>query len=100
MDRVAVIVRLRPGCEERARALVSGGPPFDPAETGFDGHAVYVGGGEVVFVFEGPGVEWMLRDLVDDRVQTAAFAAWGNLIDGAPRVAYETYNWRATAPTT
>ncbi len=100
MDRVAVIARLRPDCEDRARRLVSSGPPFDPGEIGFDRHAVYVGGGEVVFIFEGPGVEWLLRDLMDDHAQTAAFAAWGPLLEGAPRIAYETYAWRASAPVT
>jgi hypothetical protein len=100
MDRVAVIAKLKPGTESEARALVAGGPPFDPGEAGFDRHAVYIGGGEVVFVFEGPGVEWMIRDLVNDNVHSAAFAVWGTLLDDVPRVAFETYNWRASVPTT
>ena len=62
MDTVALIARLKPGCEERAAQLLSSGPPFDPGERGLSRHSVYLSAGEGVFLFEGDQVEWIVRD--------------------------------------
>jgi len=34
----AIIARLEPGAEDRAAELLESGPPFDPAELGFERH--------------------------------------------------------------
>jgi nucleotide-binding universal stress UspA family protein len=93
MERVAVTAMLRPGAEERARQLLSEGPPFDPGRAGFDRHAVYVCSGLVVFLFDGPDVERKVVALLNDRLRSASFAAWGPLLDGQPRIAHEAYYW-------
>jgi hypothetical protein len=96
MEQIAVVAHLRPGAEPEARRLVEGGAPFDPAEAGLERHAVYVSADEVVFVFEGPEVEWIVDEMVDAPFQwrlAEAFAAWRTLIDGQPRIARPAYAW-------
>ena len=41
MQRLAVIAQLKPGAEARAKELIEQGPPFSPAETGFERHTVF-----------------------------------------------------------
>jgi hypothetical protein len=65
MERVAIVVRLKQGSGLRAAQLIEAGPPFDLAQSGIFHHSVYLSAGEVVFVFEGPQVEWIVDDLVD-----------------------------------
>ncbi len=93
MERVAVTVRLRSGCEERAVALVEAGPPFDPARGGLTRHSVFLGSDLVVFVFEGDRLRSRLSALINDPVRAGAFAAWGPLLADRPRLAHETYHW-------
>jgi hypothetical protein len=100
MGRVAVVARLKPDAEGRAGELVEAGPPFSPGETGFERHAVYLSAGEVVFVFEGPEVEWLVNTLLDDPMQwplNEAFEQWRPLIDGQPRIARERFFWQRAA---
>jgi hypothetical protein len=66
VERLALIARLRPGTEEQAAELVAGGPPFDPGERGLARHTVYLSAGEVVFVFEGDEVEWIVEEMVQE----------------------------------
>src|SRR4029450_13721405 len=57
----------------------------DLAETGIVHHSVYLSAGEVVFVFEGHQVEWMVDDLVNDPFRPklqSAFDAWRSIVDG------------------
>jgi len=93
MDRIAVIARLEPGSEERARELLDAGPPFDLGATGIVEHAVYLGNDFIVFVFEGVDVEGRLAGLVNDPVLSASFGAWGPVLSDAPRLAREAYHW-------
>lgn len=93
MDRIAVIARLEPGAEEKAKELLDVGPPFDLGATGIVEHAVYVGNDFVVFVFEGIDVERRLTDLVNDPVLSASFGAWGPVLSDAPRLTREAYHW-------
>jgi hypothetical protein len=97
MSRFAVVARLKPGAEARARALVEAGPPFDPAVLGVERHHVYLSYGEVVFLFEGAGIEWALDDEVDRPFRSPAFEAWKPLLDGPPRLAREVFAWKAPA---
>jgi len=94
-SQVAVVARLREGTEERARALIAQGPPFDPREMGFASLAVYLSPGEVIFHFEGKGAAQKLADLIDDMVISSSFGAWAPLLEGTPRLAHESYFWKA-----
>ena len=93
MERIAITARLKDGCETRARELVEAGPPFDPREAELDHHGVFVGPELVVFVFEGDDVEEKVSRLLNDRLGSAAFSAWGPLLAEQPRMAHETYHW-------
>ena len=93
MERVAITVRLKEGMEARARELVAAGPPFDPVRAGLAQHGVYVGNDIVVFVFEGEDVGRQLSELLNDRVNSAAFSAWAPLLAEQPRLAHEAYHW-------
>ena len=96
MERVAIVARLNEGSGPRAAQLIAGGPPFDLAETGIVNQSVYLSTGEVVFLFEGNQVEWIVEDLIDDAFQPElqrAFDRWRPIIDGAPRIARERFGW-------
>jgi hypothetical protein len=93
MNRLMIVARLHEGSHEEAEALIEKGPPFDADALGFHRHGVYLTAGEVVFVFEAPEVEWIVNDIIDDRVMSSAFGPWEKLIDAAPRLAHERYYW-------
>jgi hypothetical protein len=100
MERVAIVARLKEGSGPRAAELIAGGPPFDLAETGIARNSVYLSAGEVVFVFEGHQVEWMVDDLINDPLRPklqSAFDAWRSIVDGSPRIARERFSWEAQA---
>jgi hypothetical protein len=52
-DQVVVVGTIRPGKREELEKLLSAGPPFDLAKSGFTNHYAFVGERTVVFVFEG-----------------------------------------------
>jgi hypothetical protein len=93
MNRLMVVARLKDGAHEEAEKLLRQGPPFDVEELGFHRHAAYLTAGEVVFLFEAPEVEWIVNDIVDDPVISAAFGPWQKLIEGTPRLAHERFYW-------
>ena len=93
IERVAVVARLRPGSRERATEILAEGAPYELDAAGFRRHSVFLAELAVVFVFEGSGVEGLVRDLVDDPARSAAFSAWGPLLDGTPMLAREEYYW-------
>ena len=93
MDRLMIIARLREGTQPEAEDLIAAGPPFDLDELGFHRHAAYLTAGEVVFLFEAPEVEWIVNDIVDDVVISAAIGPWHKLIDGTARFAHERFYW-------
>lgn len=93
MNRLMIVARLADGAHDDAEVLIANGPPFDPEQLGFHRHAAYLTAGEVVFVFEGPQVEWIVNDLVDDPIISDAFGPWRELIEGAPRLAHERFYW-------
>lgn len=97
METLVVVARLLPGKTVEAERLVAGGPPFDPSELGFHRHSVFLTATDVVFLFEAPGVEWIVDDIVNDQVVSAAFGPWRPLLDGPPRLAHERYAWRRAA---
>jgi hypothetical protein len=93
--RVAVLAKLRPDSRERANEILAEGAPYELGETGFRRHSVFLGAETVVFVFEGPGIEGLVRDLVDDPARSAAFSIWGPLLEGTPELAREEFYWEA-----
>ena len=94
MEQIAITARLKEGAEPRAAELIEHGPPFDPGTTGFDRHTVYLSADEVVFVFEGSEVEWIVDALVDEPFHWPVLSAldeWrapprGQPQDRAPRI--------------
>jgi hypothetical protein len=101
VKRIAIVARLRPGAHERAKEILSEGPPFDPERWGVERHTVCVSQTEVVFVFEGDEVEWRVDDLVGDFLTAGlkqAFDQWRRLVDGRPKLAEQVYFWEAPSP--
>jgi len=97
MEQLAIVARLKPGAEALAADLIANGPPFDPAESGLDRHTVFLSADEVVFVFEGHEVEWVVDRLVDEPFHwlvTTALEEWRTLLDGQPRIARPKYSWK------
>lgn len=98
MERIAIVASLKSGTEERARELLANGPPFDPADAGLTRHVVFISAGEVVFVFEGPEVEWRVDELIDAPFQTQVSSAldeWRKIVADPPRIARPAYDWSA-----
>jgi hypothetical protein len=93
MNRLIIVARLKDGSHEAAEALLRHGPPFDAEEVGLYRHGAYLTANEVVFTFEAPEVEWIVNDLVDDRVTSKAFGPWEGQIEGTPRLAHERFYW-------
>jgi hypothetical protein len=96
MEQLAIVARLKAGAEPRAAELLAKGPPFHPEVSGLDRHTVYLSAGEVVFVFEGREVEWIVEELVDDPLRPLAADAleeWRPLVEGEPRIARPVYAW-------
>jgi hypothetical protein len=93
MKRLMIVARLRDDAHDEAEVLLREGPPFDPELHGLERHAAYLTAGEVIFVFEGPEVEWIVNDLVDDAAVAVFFGPWEKLIDGTPRLAHERFYW-------
>ena len=100
MEQIAIFARLKSGAEPRAAELIAAGPPFDPAESGLERHTVYLSADEVMFVFEGHEVEWIVEGLVDEtfhRPLLAALDEWRPLLEDNPRIARPTYSWKREA---
>src|SRR6266542_106529 len=97
MEAVMVVARLLPDAGPQAQRMLANGPPFDPEERGFHRHRVFLTATEVIFLFEAPDVEWVVDDIVNDPVVSAAFAAWRPLLEEPPRLAHLRYAWERPA---
>jgi hypothetical protein len=97
-ERVAVVATLLPGSRERAAEILAKGAPYGLALAGFRRHSVFLAEETVVFVFEGPGIEGLVRDLVNDPTRSAAFSIWAPLLEGTPVLAREEFSWEAGQP--
>lgn len=97
-ERVAVVATLLPGSRERAAQILAKGAPYGLALAGFRRHSVFLAEETVVFVFEGPGIEGLVRDLINDPVRSAAFSIWAPLLEGTPMPAREEFYWEASQP--
>jgi hypothetical protein len=101
MEQLAIVARLKPETEPRAAELIAEGAPFDPHAIGLRRHAIFLSAGEVVFVFEGDEVEWLVDSLIDEPFHwevLAAFEEWREIIDGQPRIARLAFAWADPAP--
>ncbi len=49
----------------------------------------------MVFVFEGQGIEGLVRELVNDPALSAAFGVWAPLLQRTPVLAREEFHWQA-----
>ena len=94
-ERVAVVAKLLPGSREQATQILAEGAPYGLELAGFRRHSAFLAEEAVIFVFEGPRIEGLVRDLVDDPTRSAAFSVWGPLLDGTPAIAQEEFYWRA-----
>jgi hypothetical protein len=96
MERLAIVAHLKKGSEHRASELIARGAPFDLAETGIVRHCIYLSASEVVFVFEGHEIEWMIDGLIDEPFHyelQRALDEWRLIIEGRPRIARERFAW-------
>jgi hypothetical protein len=101
LERLALVVRLKPEAQGRAEELISKGPPFDLEGSEFVRHSVFLSATEVVFLFEAHQVEWLVTAIVEDPLQwmvVDALDAWRPLVDGPPRIAREQFTWEADGP--
>ena len=60
---------------------------------------MYLSAGEVVFAFEGPDVDVVLDEMIENPFEPdigAALERWRPLIEGQPRIARAHFDWRAT----
>ncbi len=95
-ERVAVVATLLDGSRERAAEVIAQGAPYGLRLAGFERHSVFLADEVVVFVFEGPQIEGLVRDLVNDRASSAGFAVWAPLLQGTPVLAREEFYWQAS----
>jgi len=96
MERLAIVADVKEGTERRASELIARGAPFDLANTGIVRHFIYLSASEVVFVFEGHEVEWLIDSLIDEPFHyelQRALDEWRPIIDGTPRIAHEQFAW-------
>jgi hypothetical protein len=102
VERMLVLVPLKPDALERARALVASGPPFDPAQKGLIRHEVFFTDTDAVFLFEGRNVNDLVQRLVREPGTWRAAVEWRRLLAASPRVARPGYSWadRETQPDT
>src|SRR5437667_10324528 len=101
MERIAIVAKLKEGTEARAAELIKEGAPFDPGESLFERHTVYLSSSEVIFVFEAQEVEWLVDSLIDDPTQwrmAEVFDRWRPLLEGSPRLARPQYYWERSSP--
>jgi hypothetical protein len=92
LSRVLVVLPLRPGSHERVRALLRGGPPFDPLDAGLERHHVFLTGDEAVFLFEGTTPDAIER-LVENPSVLSAAPGWAEVAAGPPRIGDDVYDW-------
>jgi hypothetical protein len=94
-ERVAVVATLKPGSRDQAAAILAQGAPYGIDRAGFRRHSVFLAEETVVFLFEGPGIERLVRDLVNDPVRSGGFGVWAPLLEGTPALAREEFYWEA-----
>src|SRR5215211_1150617 len=93
--RLAIVLPLKPESHEAVRALLAGGPPFDPAHMpGLERHEVFLTPQEAIFVFDSQPGEDALAPLAAEPELWPAAAAWGDHLAGPPRISENVYSWK------
>jgi hypothetical protein len=87
VEEVAVVLPLKPGVLETARALVAEGPPFDLEEAGIEEHEVFVTEREAIFVFSGEDACQSARRFTHDATVWRAADRWAACLAASPRLA-------------
>jgi hypothetical protein len=86
---------LRPDGRQRAETLLAEHSALGAKEleTAFDRHAIFLSETEVIFLFEGEGVNEAVRALFNDPVRSTLMTHWVPLFDGPLHRAPEAYFW-------
>ena len=95
---IAVVIPLRQGSREAARALLAEGPPFDPVALGLDRHHVLLTESEAIFIFESTLGASALEALLTDAHLIESAAIWHEHLAGPPRIAEDVYSWARSSP--
>ena len=96
--RLTLVLPLLPGALAAVRALVAGGPPFDPDALGLDRHQVYLTEEEAIFVFESDLGAAALEPLLQSATLWESAAAWHEHLSGPPRIAEDVFSWTRPRP--
>jgi hypothetical protein len=92
MSRVVIIVPLKEGSRDSARALLGSGPPFDFDTAGLERHDVFLTEHDAVFAFEADDPDAVER-LASEPALWDELAGWNDLVAGPPRIAEDVYSW-------
>jgi len=84
VERYVVTTRLKPGAAPAAEALLSAGPPFDPAAAGLSAHSAYLSDDRVFLVFEGDAARTKALELAKEH--TADVSRWHELVWELPAI--------------
>jgi hypothetical protein len=91
-DQVAIVAQIRPGKRADLERILAEGPPFDLEAEGFEHHEVFLGDGDVVFVFTGPGAATQLRRLAATPEMFRQVIRMTGVLS-APRFLQQTFRW-------
>ena len=83
-ERVTVVLPLKPGSRDQARSLIQNGPPFPTETLNRIHHAVYLEDDSVIFVFDGPHAQSVVRRLLRRPSLWRASLRWHELAAGPP----------------
>jgi hypothetical protein len=95
-NRIVVVVPLREGALEDARAVIDRGPPFDLEEAGLRQHQVFLTDREALFFFDTADEEAVHRLFAHPGVWAAA-TVWGEFAGGPARIGEEAFAWAKAA---
>jgi hypothetical protein len=91
--QIALVLPLKPGALQTARALVAEGPPFDPSDKSLDRHEVFLTEEEAIFVFTGQDACESVRAIAQESSVWRVAERWSACLDGPPRLAEAAFNW-------
>jgi hypothetical protein len=94
LEGAIVRVPIRPERIAEARELVRRGPPFRPGDVpGLSRHDVFVGEGEVLFVFHGHDIRRAVQELARRPAVWSAAMEWRRCMAGRPTLLEPEYSW-------
>lgn len=93
IEKLAVILPLRPDALEAARSLLAEGPPFDPADVELGRHEVFLDGEGAIFVFSGADACRSVREMMRDPSVWRSADRWAAHLAAPPRLAEVAYSW-------